>query len=356
MNSPLRFLAILFGGAALVLSSTILFTVPEYQQALVLQFGDPVAGAINEPGQDEAGLKMKLPWQNVVYFDRRNLEFDLPRPVEIIVANEERLLVDAFVRYRITDPLLYFQTMGAGANNPSFMRTNFNQRLQNILGEAMRGQLGSKTIGRIINQERAPIMAAIKADVTEEARKQGVTIIDVRIRQADFPAENAANVYQRMISDYRQQAEAIRADGERRSREIQAFAEKEVVRTRAEAEEKSQIIRGRADAVKNCIFANAYQGIAAEIENVPPLAEGAAATDAPRDPGQQRAIMTDEEIAATLGIRCQITGTANSGDPQRREFFSFYRSLAAYEESLKDEGTTIILSPDSEFFQYFNNQ
>ncbi|MEM9422253.1 MAG: protease modulator HflC, partial [Pseudomonadota bacterium] len=324
MNSPLRFLAILVAGAVLVLSNTILFTVPEQQQALVLQFGDPVSGAINEVGEDEAGLKMKLPWQNVVYFDRRNLEFDLPRPEEIIVANEERLLVDAFVRYRITDPLLYFQTMGAGANNPTFMRSNFNQRLENILGEAMRGQLGSKRIGRIINEDRASIMASIKADVTDEARKQGVTIIDVRIRQADFPAENAANVYQRMISDYRQQAEAIRADGERRSREIKAFAEKEVVRTRAEAEEKSQIIRGRADAVKNCIFANAYQGIAAEIEDVPALPAGEGGeNNAPSAGGE--ALMTDEEIAATLGIRCRITGNANSGDPQRREFFAFYR-------------------------------
>lgn len=352
MNSPVRLLAIFLFGAGLVLISAVAFTVKETQQALVLQFGAPQGDAINQPGEGEAGLHFKLPFvQNVVYFDRRNLEFDLPRSLEIIVANEERLLVDAFVRYRIIDPLLYFQTLGAGAGNPAQMRSNFNNRLTNILSEAMRGQLGSKTISRIINQERAPIMAAITSDVTDEARKLGVQIIDVRIRQADFPTENADDVYQRMISDYRQQAEGIRADGERRAREITASAEKDVVRITAAAEEKSQIIRGRADAVRNCIFANAYEGLPAIIENVDPETVAASALE-----NEGRAGISDEAIAATVGITCQITGASSAADEQRREFFAFYRSLSAYENALKDDGTTIILSPDSEFFQYFDGQ
>ncbi|MEM9989653.1 MAG: protease modulator HflC [Pseudomonadota bacterium] len=350
-NKGLFFLLIVAGGL-FILANLIFFTVREDQQALVLQFGAPVGEALNEPGTEEAGLKFKTPIQNVIYFDRRNLEFDLPRPLEIIVANEERLLVDAFVRYQIQNPLLYFQSLGGAGGTPSLMRAQFDNRITSILSEAMREQLGSKTISRIINQERAQIMAAITSDVTNEANKLGVDIIDVRIRQADFPTENAENVNQRMESDYKQQAESIRANGERRAREITAAAEKEVVRIRAEAEEKSQIIRGRADAVRNCIFANAYEGVPAVIRNVAPLDDAEEEVEASVD----RPLMTEEEIAATLGISCRLNGRANPGDSQRREFFSFYRSLNAYEQALRDGETTIILSPDSEFFRYFNGQ
>ena len=278
------------------IGSSALFTVREDQQALVLQFGDPVT----EIPSEEAGLHFKTPvLQQVIYFDARNLNYDA-QPVEVIVANEERLLVDAFVRYRIAEPLRYYQSLAGAAGDPVTMRRNFNQRIEAVLNESIRQVLGEVQIKDIITERRGELMAAIQSSVAEEAMKLGVEIIDVRIRQADFPEANAANVYARMSSDYNQQAERIRADGERRAREIRASAEKRATEIRAAAEQQAQTIRGTADAERNAIFAAAYE----------------------RDP----------------------------------EFFAFYRSLNAYEKALRDGKTTIILSPDSEFFRYFNDQ
>lgn len=284
-------LAVIAGIAA----SFFFFTVREDQQAIVLQFGDPVA----QVNAEEAGLHTKLPWQNVVEFDAKNLNYDAD-PVEVIVANEERLLVDAFVRYRIADQLLYFQRLSGGSDNADAMRSRFNSRIGAVLNEAIRQVLGEVQIKDIITERRGELMAAIQTAVAEEARQLGVEIIDVRIRQADFPEANAQNVYARMSSDYNQQAQRIRADGERRAREIRAAADKQAVQIIAQADEESQRIRGAADGERNAIFANAYT----------------------RDP----------------------------------EFFAFYRSLTAYEKALQDGETTIILSPDSEFFRYFDSQ
>ncbi|GGY44063.1 protease modulator HflC [Parvularcula lutaonensis] len=284
-------LAVIAGIAA----SFFFFTVREDQQAIVLQFGDPVAQVDSE----DAGLHTKLPWQNVVKFDAKNLNYDAD-PVEVIVANEERLLVDAFVRYRIADQLLYFQRLSGGSDDAVAMRNRFNSRIGAVLNEAIRQVLGEVQIKDIITERRGELMAAIQKAVAEEARQLGVEIIDVRIRQADFPEENAQNVYARMSSDYNQQAQRIRADGERRAREIRAAADKQAVQIIAQADEESQRIRGAADAERNAIFADAYT----------------------RDP----------------------------------EFFAFYRSLTAYEKALQDGETTIILSPESEFFRYFNSQ
>lgn len=280
----------------LLIISTALFTVREDQQAIVLQFGDP----IKEVPSERAGLHFKTPLlQQVLYFDAKNLNYDA-QPVEVIVANEERLLVDAFVRYRIAEPLTYYQSLSGGAGDPDTMRRNFDRRIGAVLNEAIRQVLGEVQIRDIITERRSELMAAIQAAVAEEARKLGVAIIDVRIRQADFPEANAANVYARMSSDYNQQAERIRADGERRAREIRASADKRVIEISSEAEQQAQTIRGEADAQRNAIFAAAYE----------------------QDP----------------------------------EFFAFYRSLTAYETALRDGETTIILSPDSEFFRYFGDQ
>lgn len=365
MSSPIRVLGLFAAGALLVLAGFVFFTVHESQQALKLQFGAPIGGAINEPGANEAGLKMKLPWQNVVYFDRRNLEFDLRNPLEIIVANEERLLVDAFVRYKITEPLIYFQTLGAGAGSPDQMRTTFNSRLTSVLSESMREVLGAVQVRDVITERRSELMRSIQAEVTEEARKLGVDIIDVRIRQADFPAENAARVYERMESDYGQQAARIRANGDRRAREVTAQADKEEVEILSNAERQAEEIRGRADATRNCIFAGAYQGVPVRIErNVPEESEGDGTVPAldisrpvievPRFSGGGSVNVTPSDPQWTCAY---IEDEDASGDPQRAEFFAFYRSLTAYEQALgKDDGTTIILSPDSEFFRYFNEQ
>lgn len=278
----------------LIVLASVFFTVREDQQAIVLRFGEPVRQIT-----DDEGLKVKLPWENVVYLDDRNLEFDLRRPAEIVVANEERLQVDAFVRYLITDPLQYFQRFSQGSRNAAIMEENFDNRLTAILGDAMREVLGSKRITQIIDTERAETMQSIQALVEAQARNLGVEIVDVRVRQADLPPANAARVYERMKSDYTQQAEAIRARGTERAREITAQADKEVIQISSEAEEAAQRIRGQADGQRNAIFAEAYN----------------------RDP----------------------------------EFFAFYRSLTAYETSLRDGQTTMILSPDDEFFRYFQN-
>ncbi|MCQ8184685.1 protease modulator HflC [Parvularcula maris] len=292
----LSYAVLAFVIVGLIIASSALFTVKEDEQAIVLQFGDPVKTIPSE----DAGLHFKTPVvQNVVRFSAKNLNFDAA-PVEVIVANEERLLVDAFVRYEIADPLLYFQRLSGVSTNALEIRERFDTRIGAVLGEAVRQVLGEVQIRDIITERRGELMAAIQAAVSEEARALGVRIIDVRIRQADFPQENAENVYERMISDYNQQAESIRAEGERQAREITASAEKEVVQITAAAREESQRIRGAADGQRNAIYNQAYT----------------------RDP----------------------------------EFFAFYRSLTAYEQALQDGQTTIILSPDSEFFRYFNDQ
>lgn len=360
MAGPIRFLIIILVGAFLIFAGSIFYTVREDEQAIVLRFGAPVGGAINAPNAPEGaagpGLHLKLPVDNVVRFDRKNLEFDLTRSIEIIVANEERLLVDAFVRYRIADPLAYFQALSAAGGSSNMMRANFNTRLNNILSEAMRGQLGSRTIRAIINTERAETMAAIRSDVTEEARELGVEIIDVRIRQADFPEANATQVHQRMSSNYRQQAELIRANGDAEARQIRAAADEEAVRIVSAAQETAQVFQGRADAIRNCIFAEAYEGA--------PAAIAASTGESPIDTTQ----MTDEEILALsldeklmvleakLPLTCRLDQSATRrNETQRREFFAFYRSLTAYEQALKNNETTIILSPSSDFFSYFND-
>ena len=295
MNAKL--VAAIVGVLAVVfVVASVTFTVREDQQAIVLAFGDPVREI-----EDDAGLFFKLPppFQDVVYLDARNLEFDLDRPIEIIVANEERLQVDAFVRYVITDPLQYFQRLSQGSRDFRTMQNSFDNRLTNILGKAMREVLGSKRITEIIDSERVETMRTIQQLVEAEARTLGVDIVDVRIRQADLPEQNAARVYDRMISDYNKEAQRIRAEGDERAQEIRAQADKEVVTIRAEAEETAQKTRGAADGLRNAIFAEAYN----------------------RDP----------------------------------EFFAFYRSLTAYEEALRDGQTTMILSPDDEFFRYFQD-
>ncbi|MEM1409179.1 MAG: protease modulator HflC [Pseudomonadota bacterium] len=274
---------------------TAFFTIREDQQAIVLQFGEPVrtypAGS--------AGLHFKTPLvQNVIDFDAKNLNYDAD-PVEVIVANEERLLVDAFVRYRIASALDYYAALSRGSTDADAMRRRFNERLGAVLNEAIRQVLGEVAIADIITERRNLLMSSIRNNVAAEVESLGVDIIDVRIRQADFPEANAENVYNRMISEYSEQAQRIRAEGEEAAREIRAEAEKNAVAIRATAREESQKIRGLADAERNKIFADAYN----------------------RDP----------------------------------EFFAFYRSLTAYETALQDGDTTIILSPDSEFFRYFND-
>ncbi|MCI5045233.1 MAG: protease modulator HflC [Aquisalinus sp.] len=294
MPNILRGAAVIILAVVVVVGSQTFFTVNEKQQAIVLQLGDPVF-TVTEPG-----LKMKFPFINdVVYVDKRNLEFDMPQAVPIIASNEERLNVDAFIRYEITDPLLYYQSFRQGSANFENIRRISNQRLSQLLTTNMRNVLGGVRINEIITTRRTELMREIQTRTAQQASRFGVDIIDLRIRRADFPDENAARVYDRMKSEYVQEADRLRAEGDEEAKIITSEADKEVITILATAEEEAQKTRGRADAARNAIFAEAYS----------------------RDP----------------------------------EFFAFYRSLLSYETALKDDETTIILSPDSDFFKYFND-
>lgn len=276
-------------GAAIVVILFVLlgalFIVPETHSAIVLRFGEP------KGEYSEAGLKVKAPIvESVHYIDRRNRELD-HQPIEIIASNQERLLVDAFARYRIIDPLLFYQSVRTEEVGETRLLSLMNQTVRRVLGEV--------SVDDIVSNRRAELMVRIRDLLAQSARQLGVEIIDVKIRRADLPRQNSQAVFQRMITERNQLAQQIRAEGNEAAQQIEAQADRQATVVRSEAEEESQKIRGGADAERNAVFAAAY------------------GKDA--------------------------------------EFFAFYRSLLAYEEATKSGDTTILLSPDSEFFRYFNN-
>jgi len=281
-----RNIAIAAGGfILLIVVWTSLFTVHQTQQALVLQVGEP-RQVVTDPG-----IHIKLPWpfQNVLYLDRRVLYLDLPVQ-EVIAQDRKRLVVDAFARWRITDPLRFYQSL-TDENIAS-------GRLQPILGSNVRRILGSQTFAAVLSGERAKLMLDIRDGMNVETKNFGIEIVDVRIRRADLPQQNSEAIYRRMQQERVRQANQFRAQGEQISQEIRSKADRDATVIRAEATRQGEITRGQGDAEKNRIFAEAF--------------------------GQ---------------------------DP---DFFSFYRSMNAYSASLKGENTTVILSPDSDFFRYFN--
>lgn len=261
------------------------FIVPETDSALVFRFGEP------KSQYTEAGLKFKMPFaESVDFIDKRNRNLEQEQ-TEIIARNQERLIVDAFVRYQITDPLLFFQSVRNEENGESRLAAQFDRSIRAVLGEV--------TVDEIISERRSELMLRIRDLLSRSARPLGVEIIDVKIRRADLPQTNSEAVFQRMIAERKQLAQQYRSEGNQRANEIRAQADRQVIEIKAKAEEEAQTIRGAADAERNAIFAAAY------------------GKDA--------------------------------------EFFAFYRSLLAYEAALKNGETTILLSPDSEFFRYFNN-
>jgi modulator of FtsH protease HflC len=282
-----RNLALVIGGGvilALIFAFSFLYTVSQTQQALVLQFGQPRA-LVTAPG-----LHAKLPWQSVVYFDKRVLNLDLPEQ-EVIAQDRKRLVVDAFARWRITDSLRFYQAL----TDENVARL----RLQPILGSTVRGVLGSQTFAAVLSGQRAALMRAIRDGVNAQTRNFGISIVDVRIRRADLPAANSDAIYRRMQQERVREANEFRAQGEQISQEIRSKADRDVTVIRAEATKTSEITRGEGDSERNAIFADAFS----------------------RDP----------------------------------EFFAFYRSMRAYEAALKGNNTTVVLSPNSEFFRYFEN-
>ena len=231
------------------------YTVRQDKQALVLEFGNPIL-VRNQFGEtpdgqltDEAGLFLKMPWQEVVMMDRRNIGTDIA-DIEVLASDQRRLTVDAFVRWRITDPLKFYQRL----------RNEFGaeRQIQRFTESAIRDALGKVPVPEIVSGQRAQLMAQIRTGVNEGLQGTGLAIIDVRIRQADLPVNVAEGVYERMRTERQQVAQGIRSEGNERALLIRATADREATIIRAEANESSQTIRGEGDAKANQVYASAY--------------------------------------------------------------------------------------------------
>ena len=269
-------------GIAIYLS---LFTVKEINQAIVLQFGDPKK-IISTPG-----LQVKIPFiQNVVFLDRRILSLD-PAPEEVIASDQKRLIVDAFARFKITDPLKFYISVG----NERVARS----RLATIINSRLRSVLGTQSLATLLSEDRTKQMAIIQEGVNNEAGKFGIEIIDVRIKRADLPQANSEAIYRRMQTEREREAKEFRAKGAEMAVTITSTADKEVTVILANAKKQSEIMKGEGDGLRNKIFADAFG----------------------RDP----------------------------------EFFAFYRAMQAYETALIGGDTSLILSPDSDFFKFFGS-
>ena len=270
-------------GVLAFISYTTMFTVNEIQQAIILQFGDPKRVI------QKAGLNFKIPFvQNVVLLDKRILNLDTPSE-EIIASDQKRLIVDAFARFKIKDPLKFYISVG----NERVARS----RLSTIINSRIRGVLGNEELATLVSKERGRLMDKITQDVNAEASKLGIEIIDVRIKRADLPQQNSEAVYRRMQTERLREAKEFRAEGAEIAQTVRSTADKEVTIILAEANKKSEILKGEGDGKRNKIFADAFG--------------------------------------------------------KDLNFFSFYRAMQSYEKSLIGGETSLILSPDSEFFRFF---
>ena len=260
------------------------FIVNQTHRALVLQFGEPIR-AIDEPG-----LYWRTPFvQTVEQFDRRILDLQTEEQ-EVIASDQKRLIVDAFARYRISDPLQFYRAFRS--------EIGARQRLTAIVDSTIRSVLGRATFIDVVRNKREALMQQTIKQVNEDVRNLGVEIVDVRIRRADLPEANSQAIYRRMQTERQREAAELRAQGSEQSQRIKSTADKEVTVLLANANRDSERMRGDGDAERNRIYADAFT--------------------------------------------------------KDRDFFAFYRSMQAYEEALKGGHTRIVLSPNSEFFRYFN--
>ena len=284
MRAFLSFIVALIVGAAL-LAYFAFFIVHQNEQALVLEFGKPKRVI------EHAGLHWKIPVvETVQYFDKRILDLDMS-PQEVPAADQKLLVVDAFARYRIKDPLKFYQAVTSEYYVP--------QRFGPIVQSTLRRVLGSASFIDIVRDKREELMKTIAIEVNKQGQEFGLEVVDVRIKRADLPEKNLQSVYDRMKADRFKEAEELRAEGRAAANKIQADADRDAITIRAEARRKSDQMRGAGDAERNRIFADAYN----------------------RDP----------------------------------KFFAFYRSMQAYEQGIKSGDTRMLLSPDSEFFRFFTN-
>jgi modulator of FtsH protease HflC len=286
MRSPVAgivALILLFLVAIVVYSS--LFTVSQTEQALVVRLGRPV-DVVSEPG-----LNFKAPFiDTVISIDKRILDLENPSQ-EVIASDQKRLVVDAFARYRIKNPLRFYQSIG------SIQAANV--QLTTLLNAALRRVLGEVSFITVVRDERENLMTRIRDYLDKEADQYGIQMVDVRIRRADLPEQNSQAVYKRMQTEREREAQEFRAQGGQKSQEIRSKADREATVIVAEANSTAEQTRGVGDAERNRLFAEAYG----------------------RDP----------------------------------DFFAFYRSMSAYETGLRSSDTRFLLRPDSEFFRFFAN-
>ena len=269
----------------LLFALSCFYTVKQTEQALLLQFNAP-REIVTEPG-----LHAKIPWvQSVVFLDKRLLNLEAPSE-EVIAQDKKRLVVDAFARWRILDPLRFYQAL--------YDLDTAQIRLTSILSSNVRRVLGSQNFAAVLSARRAELMRDIRDNMNQEASNFGIKVVDVRIRHADLPAENSQAIYNRMMQERKREANEYRAEGSEVYQRIRARAEREQTVLLAEATRESSILRGQGDAEKTKILADAF--------------------------GQ---------------------------DP---DFFAFYRSMQAYQEALPGDNTTLVTSPNGEFFHYFSN-
>jgi membrane protease subunit HflC len=282
MRTFLALLIILVGVAAVAVYSSA-FIVHQNEQALVLRFGEPKR-VVREPG-----LNWKYPIiDNVTIYDRRILDLD-SQPQEVTASDQKRLVVDSFARYRIMDPLKFYQTIGTQEATRS--------RMGPIVDSALRRVLGASTFQDVVRDKRDELMKRILTQVNREGEDFGLEVVDVRIKRADLPEQNSKSVFERMRAERQREAAEFRAQGSAEANRIRATADREATVILAEARRKGEEVRGAGDAERNKIYADAYK----------------------RDP----------------------------------EFFEFYRSMQAYEQGLKSTDTRLLISPDSDFFKYF---
>ncbi len=262
-----------------------LFVVKEINQAIVLQFGDPKKVIV------KPGLQVKIPFiQNVVFLDRRILNLDAP-PEEVIASDQKRLIVDAYARFKIVDPLKFYISVGDERVARSRLSTIINSRIRSVLGK--------QSLATLLSEDRTKQMAIIQEGVNTEAKNFGIQIIDVRIKRADLPQANSEAIYKRMQTEREREAKEFRAKGAEMAVTITSTADKEVTVLLANAKKQSEIMKGEGDGQRNKIFAEAFG----------------------KDPA----------------------------------FFAFYRAMQAYEKALIGGDTSLILSPDSDFFKFFGD-
>jgi modulator of FtsH protease HflC len=277
--------ALVLGILGVFIAMNTFFIVDQTQQALVLQFGQP-RRVIRDPG-----LWAKRPFlEEVRDYENRLLDFE-PPPEEVIVSDQKRLVVDTYTRYRITDPLLFYQT----ANSEVAVRA----RLSAMVNGSLRRVLGNVTLSALLSQQRSAIMKQIRDEVRDQGKSFGIDVVDVRIRRADLPEENSQAIYARMVSERQQQAAQYRGEGSEAAQTVRANADRERTVILAEAQRDAQRVRGDGDAESIRIYAAAFG--------------------------------------------------------QDKDFFEFYRSMQAYRDALNGHSTSFVLTPDSGFFRFFEN-